>query len=115
VLGGTGGDLGLCGLLPALDPALLGPDVALAAPGPPLDDAGPGSRPAVGSESIRMGPGWLLSTFREPEPEWPLIMPWEARNVLIFSRSSGTELFSLIQSGRLVPNPRHSRRSREHV
>ena len=34
------------------------------------------------------------SVVRGPEPEWPLIMPCEARKVLIFSRSSVTLLFS---------------------
>ena len=47
---------------------------------------------------------WRLSTRvriwgspsleRGPEPEWPLIMPCDARNVLIFSLNSVTLLFS---------------------
>jgi hypothetical protein len=62
-----GGDLGLCGLLPGLDPALLGPDIELAAPGPPLGDAG--CLPTLASDSCRKGPVWLLSALREPEPD----------------------------------------------
>ena len=44
--------------------------------------------------STRTRTGGSASVVRGPEPEWPLIMPCEARKVLIFSRSSVTLLFS---------------------
>jgi hypothetical protein len=44
--------------------------------------------------STRTKTGGSPSVERGPEPEWPLIMPCEAKKVLILSRNSVTLLFS---------------------
>ncbi len=92
----------------------------------------------VWRESTRTRTGGSWSVERGPEPECPLIMPCEARKLLIFSRSSVTLLFSLrqgsgrvspyldsvkidrrlltlIHSGRFAPKPRHCSRRRTQV
>ena len=56
------------------------------APAEMVDDVAPGTSAPGSVERLRTDGSW--SAARTPPPEWPLIIPWDARNCLIFSLSS---------------------------
>ena len=74
----------------------------------PLGDIPGGGGPPGCTCSVDKGNtfGSRSDVGRTPPPEWPLIMPCDARNCLIFSRSSCTLLFSCAQQ-RSTLNSRH--------